>query len=42
VKTLDGKPIIINATSICLHGDNEQALEFAQLISEKLTEVNKS
>ncbi|RTR27443.1 5-oxoprolinase subunit PxpA [Shewanella atlantica] len=36
VKTLDGKPIIINATSICLHGDNEQALEFARQISSLL------
>ena len=37
VNTLNGEPIIINATSICLHGDNEQALEFAKLISENLT-----
>lgn len=41
VTTLDGQPIIINATSICLHGDNEQALEFARLISENLTEARK-
>ncbi|WP_299796629.1 5-oxoprolinase subunit PxpA [uncultured Shewanella sp.] len=40
--SLDGAPVIINATSICLHGDNEQALEFAKLISAKLTEANKS
>jgi len=42
VKTLNGEPIIINAASICLHGDNEQALEFARLISKKLTEVSRS
>ncbi|ABV34623.1 LamB/YcsF family protein [Shewanella sediminis HAW-EB3] len=41
VTTLGGQPIIINATSICLHGDNQQALEFAKLISENLTEARK-
>lgn len=42
VTTLDDTPLIIQADTICLHGDNEQALAFAKLISERLTEASKS
>ncbi len=42
VTTIDDSPLIIKADTICLHGDNEQALAFAKLISERLIEANKS
>jgi len=42
VTTLGDPPLIIKADTICLHGDNEQALAFAKLISEKLTETSRS
>ncbi|MEC4727158.1 5-oxoprolinase subunit PxpA [Shewanella sp. D64] len=32
ITSLDGQPLKINADTICLHGDNEQALEFAKSI----------
>ncbi|MCG9698124.1 5-oxoprolinase subunit PxpA [Shewanella sp. Isolate11] len=35
IETIDGKTIIINADSLCLHGDNEHALAFAQLIAKQ-------
>ncbi|QYJ86211.1 5-oxoprolinase subunit PxpA [Shewanella mesophila] len=36
IATLDCGSVIIKATSICLHGDNEHALAFAKLISRHL------
>lgn len=36
VTTLDGSEIAINADSICLHGDGEQALIFAKKIKQQL------
>lgn len=38
VKTIDGTDIEIKADSICIHGDNEMALEFAKNLKEKLRE----
>ena len=32
ITSLDGQPLIINADTVCIHGDNEQALEFAKSI----------
>lgn len=33
IQTLDGQRLLINADSICLHGDNKHALAFAQKIT---------
>ena len=38
VKTIDGKEIKLNANSICVHGDNPEAIAFVELISSKLKE----
>lgn len=38
VTTLSGETIPIKAETICIHGDGENALEFARTISEKLIE----
>lgn len=38
IATLDGKSVIIKASSICLHGDNDHALAFAKLISQHLSQ----
>ena len=38
VKTIDGKEITLNANSICVHGDNPEAVAFVELISSKLKE----
>jgi UPF0271 protein len=35
--TVDGPPLIINADTVCIHGDTEQALDFAKNISALLT-----
>ncbi len=35
--TVDGHPLIINADTVCIHGDTEQALDFAKSISALLT-----
>ena len=35
--TVDGHPLIINADTVCIHGDTEQALDFAKNISALLT-----
>lgn len=40
VETIDGKKIEITADSICVHGDNEMALEFTKTLREKLSENN--
>ncbi len=37
ITTLDGNEIVISANSICLHGDNPQALCFAKQIVKKLS-----
>jgi len=38
VNTIDGKEIKLNANSICVHGDNPEAVAFVELISSKLKE----
>ncbi|MEH8027162.1 5-oxoprolinase subunit PxpA [Gallibacterium anatis] len=38
VKTVDGKDVSIQADSICLHGDGEHAILFAEKIRKALTE----
>ena len=38
VSSVTGKKIEIKADSICVHGDNEHALEFVRLIRKKLNE----
>ena len=38
VTAITGKVIDIEADTICLHGDNEEALLFARLINEKFKE----
>lgn len=38
VKAIDGKEIKLNANSICVHGDNPEAVAFVELISRKLKE----
>ncbi|WP_259655884.1 5-oxoprolinase subunit PxpA [Shewanella colwelliana] len=36
ITSLDGQPVIINATSLCVHGDNPHALSLAKLIGQQL------
>ncbi|MEA4846412.1 MAG: LamB/YcsF family protein, partial [Clostridiaceae bacterium] len=36
VNAIDGTDISINADSICVHGDNPEAVSFVKLIREKL------
>ena len=36
ITSLDGQPLTVKADTICLHGDNEHALEFAKLIKDSL------
>ncbi len=36
VKAVNGERIRINAETICIHGDGEHALEFAQAVREAL------
>lgn len=38
VKSIDGTDIEIKANSICVHGDNSMAIEFARNLRKKLTE----
>lgn len=38
VKAIDGKEIKLKANSICVHGDNREAVAFVELISSKLKE----
>lgn len=38
VKAITGEEIEINADSICVHGDNPEAVAFVKLIREKLEE----
>lgn len=38
VTAANGEKVSIKAETICIHGDGENALEFAQIISEKLKE----
>lgn len=40
VKAITGKFIDIEADSICVHGDNDKALEFVKKIKEKIKEEN--
>ncbi len=35
--SIDGHPLIINADTVCIHGDTEQALDFTKRISALLT-----
>ncbi|KAB3532759.1 LamB/YcsF family protein [Alkaliphilus pronyensis] len=38
IKSMYGKDIVVKADTICIHGDNEMALEFAKNINIKLKE----
>jgi UPF0271 protein len=40
VETIDGTDISIKADSICVHGDNKEAVEFVKLIRERLINQN--
>ena len=42
VHTLDGKDLALQADSICLHGDREDAAEFAKLLHQALLETDVS
>jgi len=39
VKSIDGKEIDIKAETICIHGDNQEAVDFAVIIRKALTEA---
>lgn len=39
VKSVQGEDVVIQADTICIHGDGLHALEFAQYISNALREA---
>lgn len=40
VRTVNHKELPLKADTLCIHGDNENALQFVQLIHKRLTEMN--
>ncbi|MDU8925301.1 5-oxoprolinase subunit PxpA [Pasteurellaceae bacterium LIM206] len=38
VTAIDGSTVVVKADSLCLHGDNQKALEFAERITNALTQ----